>query len=214
MDKLQLERQLLRRLLASAIAGLLWVSISVFWIEIRASWICILVDLFVYWCILLFWLISLLQSFIFAVRTLKTLKLKSLAPLSILILCCVLVFSIDPVVADFYLRFERHAQPAIVSLEARNWHFPSDRHQVAVNDIDIPVAKSIRMTYDDRAMTVFFKRYQAGVIDGHAVGYTYRSDDSESKIHDPPSGPVHRKIKAHWFWGIDPFDWSIEGPAF
>lgn len=206
MDNVQLNKQLIKLILITLFSGLLWVLSAVFWIDIWVNRYTF--GLLLYLCIIVFLIFSLVKSFIFAIKKIKLLKLKVLAPLGILLISLALVVSTDSVITDFYLRFKPHTQSVILALEKGNLAISPNQNFIKV-DIDIPVAKAIYMTRDEKAMTIFFTRYTASFGD-HSVGYTYYSDNRESQIHNPPSGTVHRKIEEHWFWGVDPFDPSLK----
>ena len=210
MNKVYLNKQFVQLFIHSSIFGFAWVAIAVSWVEVRSSWWPFGGALYI--AVLGAWGYYLIKSLVLVFRNYKSLQIKSFLPLSILLLCLVIVISVDPVLVDFNLRFAHYARPIVLSLENNDLEVLTGQPPVEV-DRNIPVARSIKMARDDRGTTIFFTRYTAGFGD-RSVGYTYRSDDSESKIHNSYSGPIHRKIAAHWFWGIDPFDWSLQKPAF
>jgi hypothetical protein len=202
-------KKILKEFSLQALAiGVAWLILELFWLRIRVS--LGLLGVLLALIVLLIGFIHLVRSLNFALRNLTQLRPQALIPLAILSLACGIVIWIDPVLADFHLQFHPQVQGIVPNLEARP--LPRDR-SITVVDLGIAKVSRIAMARDQQGLTIFFPQYTVGFGD-HTVGYTYRSDAAESKIHDPPDGPVHRKIQDHWFWGIDPFDWSLPGPAF
>ncbi len=210
MNQIEPNRQFVRLSIRTIICVMVWVAIATFWIELRIRlWP---FGQLLYGMVVLTWTYYFWKSSGFISQQFKRLKFKSLAPLAILLCGMIGIVAIDPVWLDFQLRFKQHALPIVPSLVSRSLSTAAGQTSVNV-DLDIPVARHILMAQDERGTSIFFARYNVG-FGGASVGYTYRSDDSESKIHNPPSGPIHRKIAEHWFWGIDPFDTDLERSAF
>ena len=210
VNQIEPNRQFVRLSIRTAICVIVWVAIAVFWIELRIRlWP---FGQLLYGVVALTWAYYFWMSSGLIGQQFKKLKFKSLTPLAILLCGMICIVAIDPVWLDFQLRFKQHALPIVPSLVRQSLSTAAGQTEVNV-DLDIPVARHIAMARDERGTSIFFTRYTVGFGDA-SVGYTYRSDDSDSKIHNPPSGPMHRKIADHWFWGIDPFDTFLEQPAF
>jgi hypothetical protein len=136
----------------------------------------------------------------------RTVKFRAFIPIAIAALATYLIYTIDPIVTDFYIYLP--VRQNLIEQIAAIYNAPIPNSQSHF------LLGQVRIEKLGQEMQLTFPRYNVGMGDGGA-DFVYRSDDRDISISKTeyeklrttlPQVPVApffkevRRITAHWFW--------------